>query len=211
MAAIDEQKWSARRAGLGVVMVFALALAACGASATVGATPTPGATASPVVSSTPTSGLTGAIVKVYFSKSPDSENHLSAVFPVNRFAPTRQVETFAVQLLLAGPTPEERATGYYSELSGLLNGPSLCRAVGPVGGPDFTLALNTKGPTPEPGTATLTFCRATLSPGEGTDARVLAELRATLLQFSAIKKVAILTTQGHCFGDLSGQDRCLQQ
>lgn len=192
---------------LGVVLTALLMLAACGASSsTGGATPTTTATSA----TSPTASLTGYSIKVFFSKTPDSENSLNAVFAVNRVSPTSQVETFSVQLLIAGPTPEERATGYYSELNTLFSGSSQCPSVGPVGGPDFTLTLNTKGATAEQGTATLKFCRATLSPGIGADARVLSELRATLLQFATIKKVVILNVQGHCFGDQSTQDTCLK-
>lgn len=196
---------------LGVVLTALLVLAACGtSSSTGGATPTATATLAATSATSPTPALTGYPVKVFFSKTPDSENSLTAVFPVNRVSPTSQVETFSVQLLIAGPTPEERAAGYYSELNSLFNGASLCPSVGPVGGPDFTLTLNTKGRTAEQGTATLKFCRATLSPGIGADARVLADLRATLLQFATIKKVVVLNVQGHCFGDQSTQDLCLK-
>lgn len=191
---------------LGVILTALLLLAACGSTSSAGGGATP--TATPTMSPTP--ALTGYPVKVFFSKTPDSENTMNAVFPVNRVSPTQQVETFSVQLLIAGPTPEERAQGYYSELNALFSGASQCPSLGPVGGPDFTLTLNTKGTTAEQGTATLKFCRATSSPGEGADARVLAELRATLLQFPTIKKVVILDVQGHCFGDLSGQDLCLK-
>ncbi len=205
---IGARRLIARRVSLAAVTAVLLLLAACGSASTGGAAPTSAPTSPPA--STPTPTLTGYPITVYFSKTPDSENNLSAVFPVKRVSPTQQVETFAIQLLIAGPTPVERSAGYYSELNSLLSGASQCRSVGPVGGPDFTLALNTKGTTAEQGTATLRFCRATLSPGEGADARVLAELRATLLQFATIKKVAILNVYGHCFGDLSGQDQCLK-
>jgi hypothetical protein len=200
----------AKRVTFGVIATALLFLVACGVSTTGGTSPTATHVTSPTTSSTGTPSVTGYPIKVFFSKTPDSESTSTAVFPVQRISPTAQVETYAVQLLIAGPTPEERAAGYYSEFNGLLNGPSQCPAVGPIGGPDFTLTLNMKGSTAEQGTATLKLCRATRSPGEGTDARVLAELNATLVQFASIKKVAILTVDGHCLGDLSGMDRCLQ-
>jgi hypothetical protein len=208
---VPARRFCVRRMRLGIILAALLLLAACGSSSTGGTAPTatPPA-ASPTASPTSTPGLKGYPISVYFSKTPDSENNSSAVFPVPRVSPTQQVETFSIQLLIAGPTPEERTAGYYSELNTLFSGASQCPSIGPVGGPDFTLTLNMKGTTAEQGTATLKFCRATLSPGEGVDARVLAEIRATLLQFATIKKVAVLNVQGHCFGDLSGQDRCLQ-
>jgi hypothetical protein len=67
-----------------------------------------------------------------------------------------------------------------------------------------------KGSQAEQGTATLSFCRAISSAGIGTDARIQAEINATLKQFSTIKKVVILTVDGNCFGDQSGMNVCLK-
>ncbi|HEY1387404.1 MAG TPA: hypothetical protein VGF38_02580 [Ktedonobacterales bacterium] len=192
---------------LGSIFTALLVLAACGSSTSTGGT-SPTATATPATS--PTATLAGYPVKVFFSKTPDSENSFNATFPVNRVSPTSQVESYSVQLLIAGPTPEERTEGYYSELNSLFSGASQCPSLGPVGGPDFTLTLNTKGTTAEQGTATLKFCRATLSPGIGADARVLSNLQATLMQFATIKKVVILNVQGNCFGDQTTQNLCLK-
>jgi len=155
------------------------------------------------------STTSGYPVKVFFSKYPDSLND-NAVYPVNRVSPTIAVATFSIQLLIAGPTLSEQQAGYFTELNTLFSGPSNCAAPRPVGGPDFTLTLDTKGSVPEKGTATLKFCRLTTSAGIGADARVMAEINATLKQFSNIKKVVILTRDGHCFGDLSGKDMCLK-
>jgi hypothetical protein len=171
--------------------------------ATLAQTATPIPTASPNVSGYP--------ITVYFSKSPESENSLTAVFPVSRVSPSPQVETFSIQLLIAGPTPEERVAGYYTELGRLFTNGTRCASPSPagLGGPDFTLSLNHKGTKQEQGTATIQFCRGTLSPGIGTDARVTAEIKATLLQFATIKKVVLLDVGGNCFGDESGMNRCL--
>jgi len=144
-------------------------------------------------------------VLVYFSKRPASLNDPTAVFPVQRVAPTAAVATFAIQQLIAGPTASETAAGYFTELATVLqrSEPSNC------GEADFTLTLNKKGSTAEQGTATLQFCRPTSSPGIGADARIKAEITKTLTQFSTITKVVILTRTGHCFGDESGLDPCL--
>jgi hypothetical protein len=72
------------------------------------------------------------------------------------------------------------------------------------------LTLNKRGQKTEQGAATVQFCRTYSSAGVGADARVTAEVTATLKQFSNIKKVVILTTTGHCVGDESGQDMCLK-
>jgi len=149
-------------------------------------------------------------VKVFFSKSPESLNNGSAVYAVNRMSPTIAVGTYAIQLLIAGPTLSERQAGYFTELNTMLSGPSSCSAPLPVGGPDFTLALNKKGTVTQTGTATVKFCRSLNSAGIGADARVTTEINATLKQFPNITKVVILTKDGHCFGDGSGMDLCLR-
>ncbi len=153
-----------------------------------------------------TATATGYPVLVYFSKNPDSYNDSTAVFPVHRTSPTLGVATYAIQQLIAGPTPSEASAGYFTELSTVLQrtGASSC------GGPDFKITLNTRGATPEAGTATLQFCRQTASPGIGADARIKAEIEKTLTQFSNITKVVILLQNGHCFGDESGADLCLR-
>jgi hypothetical protein len=70
--------------------------------------------------------------------------------------------------------------------------------------------LNKKGTVAQTGTATIKFCRSLMSAGIGADARVAAEINATLKQFPNIKQVVILTKEGHCFGDGSGKDLCLR-
>lgn len=157
-----------------------------------------------------TPGVVGTVVQIYFSRFPQSTNNFAKVFPLTRVSPATDPETFAIQLLIAGPTPSERRAGYFSELNSLFTGPSACSAPYPTGGPDFTLRLDRKGSSVARGTATLRFCRPMSSPGIGADARVRAEIVATLTQFARIKKAIILTKEGHCFGDESGMDRCLR-
>ncbi len=197
------------------MLILALLLAACGSDTSsnppAGSTSTTTNTAPKATPAAPTAAATTATtttnhatVKIYFSKSPDSEHNFRAVYPVTRDAPTPAVATYAIQQLIAGPTGSEQNAGYYSELHKALSGPSSCS------GADFTLALDKKGTTDEPGTATIKFCRTLTSGGIGTDARISTEIEMTLKQFSTIKKVVILTNGGHCFGDESGMDRCLQ-
>ena len=170
----------------------------------------PSANAASITHASTSSTVTSYPIKVFFSKYPVSViTNPSAVYPIPRTSPTIAVGTFSIQLLIAGPTLSERAAGYFTELNTMLSGPSNCSAPLPVGGPDFMLTLNMKGPYPETGTATVKFCRTLNSPGIGADARVQAEITATLKQFTNIKKVVILTQDGHCFGDGSGKDLCL--
>jgi hypothetical protein len=195
---------SFRRTLLGLALVAGtLAVAACGTTSGATSTSTPTATA--VVTPT-TSGLTDYPIKVFFSNNPGT----LTVTAVNRVSPTAQVEEFSIQMLIAGPTPEERASGLFSELNDAFSGSSNCAGSLPVDGPDFTLTLNMKGSTPEQGTATLKFCRTTLLAGEGTGFRITAEINATLKQFSSIKKVVILNSSGNCFADLKTGNDCLK-
>lgn len=199
-----------------LLAVVTLAVSACAAStgdagsstatlAQATATPTIQLTTQPTEDTTPQAPVTptsvpGYRIKVYFSKFPDSLQDSTAVFPVDRISPTIAVATYSIQLLIAGPTLGEQGEGYFSELNSILTGPSTCKGSHPTGGPDFTITLNTNGSTPEQGTATLQFCRATQSPGIGADARIVTEITATLTQFANIKKVVILTVDGHQFG-----------
>ncbi len=200
-----------------VLALFVVTLSACSGSITPSANVTtapPSAIVatrtSQTIAVTTAQTATSFPVKVFFSKFPDSVNtNFAAVFPVNRVSPTSAVGTFAIQLLIAGPTLDERNAGYFSELNSMLGGASNCSAPHPIGGPDFTLTLNKKGTQNEKGTATLQFCRVTSSAGIGADARVQAQINATLKQFSSIQKVVILTQSGSCFGDESGQNHCL--
>lgn len=179
-------------------LLFMLALSGCGSNLLT--TANADTAVHTQVSSAPTA--TGYPIKVYFSKNPDSFNNFHAVYAVARTSPTIAVATYSIQLLIAGPTLSERNAGYFSELNSLLTGPSNCSAPIPTGGPDFTLTIKS-------GTATLQFCRATESPGIGADARVTAEIDATLKQFSNIKNVVILTQNGNCFGSEMGKNACL--
>ncbi len=128
------------------------------------------------------------------------------MFPVQRVSPTPAVAPYALEQLIAGPTPAEKGAGYFTELTTVFHhsDPSSC------GEADFTLTPDQRGGTPEPGTGTLQFCRPTTAPGIGADARITAEITRTLTQFATITKVVILNRNGDCFGDLSGLNRCLQ-
>lgn len=207
--------------GISFCILFAFVLSACSANGSSGAnanttrttTTTTVARTSPAATTSFSSEATTTNypIKVFFSKYPTSvTSDPTAVYPVDRISPTLAVATYSIQLLIAGPTLDEQKAGYFTELNTLLSGPSKCSGPLPVGGPDFTVALDKKGSVTQKGTATLQFCRSTTSPGIGADARVKAEIDATLKQFSTIKNVVILTQSGHCFGDESGMDQCLK-
>src|SRR6266487_328493 len=193
-----------------LVMISGFTLCAFLVSACSGNLPA-SASATSIVNTSTASHATSYPVKVFFSRWPESVGtDFSAVYAVDRISPTIAVGTFSLQLLIAGPTLSEQQAGYFTELNTMLSGPSNCSAPRPVGGPDFTLTLDKKGTFSQTGTATVKFCRSVISPGIGADARVTAEINATLKQFPRIKQVVILTEDGHCFADLSGKDLCLK-
>jgi hypothetical protein len=147
-------------------------------------------------------------VKVFFSKHPESDNSVQAVFAIKRISADGKVATYATQQLIAGPTASEKTQGYYTELASALTGASNCS------GADVQITLDTHSDTKtgtssaEPGTAILKFCRATRLAGDLTGGRIKAQLNATLTRFATIKKVQVLTNTGQCFDDASGQDIC---
>ena len=153
-------------------------------------------TSASAVAQAPAAKSGGAPIRVYFSRHPDSEATFTAVSPVKRIAPDRGVAAAALAELIDGPTTEERAAGYYSELGRALSGPSSCD------GRDFQLSIRD-------GVATVRFCRSMTSAGIGQDARIRSQIEATLTQFSTIRSVRLLGADGHCLFDESGQDRCL--
>jgi hypothetical protein len=137
-------------------------------------------------------------IQVFFSRHPESDGDFEAVFPVARTAPDAGVAAAALEALIAGPTPDERAAGYFSELGLMLHGASDC------GDRDFALRL-------EDGLATLRFCREVSSAGIGQDARVMSALNATLRQFRTIERARILDRDGDCLFDMSAENRCLRE
>jgi len=143
-----------------------------------------------------TTGETAREVKVYFSRHPESDADMTAVFPVTRTAPDAGVARAALQALVAGPTQAETDAGYFSELGSMLVGPSSC------GADDATIRISD-------GAATVRFCRDVRSAGIGQDARAQSAINATLKQFSTIQRVRLLTREGDCLFDMSGENRCL--
>lgn len=206
---------SSRRVPLIIAAVLSLLatllVAACSSSSpSAQSTNTPGGVASvttkpqPNPTATATSPSGPYPVLVYFSRHPDSDNDPTKVFAVQRQSPTLGVATFAINQLIAGPTAAEQSQGLYTPLPESLTGSSNC------GGADFKITLDHRGTKPETGTATLQFCRTTSLAGDLTGPRIKAEITKTLTQFSNIKQVVILTKDGACFDDLSGQNACLK-
>lgn len=180
--------------------LLTLLVAACGGSSTAG----PTATATPT-STTPTS----ATIKVFFSKHPETDTNLTAVVPVTRTTSASTVQdqaTFAMRQLIVGPTSAEASAGFFTDLTRFIAGAD----ASDCGGADFTITPNMRGTTPETGTLTIRFCRTLFLGGIGDDARIGAELQATLLQFASVKAAVVLNKGGNCFGDLTTQNNCLK-
>jgi sporulation and spore germination protein len=183
-----------RRAALVVALsLVALIVAACGAATSPGADATPTATAAE------------ATVKVYFSKSPESDSNPAAVFAVSRTVSSADPLTAALEEVMKGPTTAEQAQGYYSALSGALALISTCSGEFR----DFDLTYDHRGPTPQPGTLTFQFCRRVDIRGDLDGPRIQAMIRQTAMRFSQIKDIVILNQNGGCFDDLQGANACL--
>ena len=197
---ICPQRGRSRVAWLGggaAALLVALLLAGCTAT---GVIITPTDTAGPGASATATATTATSIpVKVYFSKHPETDSNVAAVFPVDRTSPTTGVATYAIQQLIQGPTASETASGYFTELAASLTGTSNC------GGADFTYTIDSATHT-----GTLQFCRQTQLAGDLVGPRIKAQINATLRQFPNVTKVIILNSTGHCFDDLQGADSCLR-
>ncbi|HEY7126545.1 MAG TPA: hypothetical protein VH540_21585 [Ktedonobacterales bacterium] len=180
---------------------FAFFIVACG---TTSVTPKVTATTAPTATSTPGSQT----FKVFFTHHPESDNDPTVVFAVERLSPVGKDQPFyALVELFKGPTADERTTGYYSPFDAQMGLISYCSG----DFKDFTLAMDQRGTIPEPGTATVTFCRTVTIPGELAGGRMQAVVNATLLQFSEVKKVVLLTHEGECFNDLRGDNQCLSR
>lgn len=140
---------------------------------------------------------TTAAIQVFFSRHPESDDDFGAVFPVERVVSAGRVEQAALEALIGGPTAREQALGYFSELGQMLTGSSACA------GQDFIMTL-------ENGIATVRFCRPVSSAGVGQDVRAHVQIDATLTQFPTVRQVRLLSVEGHCLFDASGQDQCLE-
>lgn len=134
-------------------------------------------------------------VKVFFPQTPDGDTQIGEVEPVWRSTDRIDGAEFAIEQLIAGPTPEERERGLRDEI--LLTGESNC------GGENFTLSIS------DAAEARLQFCRGVISAGIGQDVRIRNAIESTLQQFSTVEKVIILNQYGDCFKDLSGENLCL--
>lgn len=140
-------------------------------------------------------GQTSYEVKVYFGKHPDSDDDPTKVFPVTRTGKDLGLAKFALEQLIAGPTPAEKTAGYYSSVK--LLGASNCE------GEDFTITIIS-------GKATVKFCKQVEALGVIADGRATVQLETTLKQFSTVNKVVLLTKDNNCLFDESGLDRCKQ-
>lgn len=134
-------------------------------------------------------------VKVFLPKKPQSDNNFSYVEPVTRTTQSQNLARFAIEQAIAGPTKAETQKGFARAIQ--LSGSSNCAK-------DFKLSISQ-------GAARLQFCRTIVSAGAGDDARATSSLTATLKQFRGVKSLTILDKNGNCFGDMSGENRCLSK
>ncbi|MCL1463437.1 GerMN domain-containing protein [Argonema galeatum] len=134
-------------------------------------------------------------VKVFFPNYSRNTTDLGHVEPVLRTTQRRDLSRFAIEQLIVGPTSNETRMGFIKPIQ--FRGSSNC-------GSDFTLSISS-------GVARIKFCKIIPSAGIGDDARVTSSIKATLKQFSTVKSVIILTKEGDCLGDMSGENLCLRR
>ncbi|MEC4807259.1 MAG: GerMN domain-containing protein [Jaaginema sp. PMC 1080.18] len=139
----------------------------------------------------PNSPATERRLKVYFPKL--DPNEFGAVEPVWRKTASTGVARFAIEQLLAGPTPDEQHQGLRDSFE--LSGSSNC-------GEDFQIGI-------ENGVARLQFCRQLTYGGVGDVAGMTYAIENTLKQFDSVNQVMILDRSGNCWADESGANNCL--
>jgi hypothetical protein len=167
-----------------------------------------GTTTSPGANTTATVSPTASTVTVFFTRHPDSDTDPTKVFALTRTTIATSVPgkaSAALDELFKGPTADERAQNYYSPFDGQLALQSFC----PGEFRTFELTVDHRGPTPEPGTVTVQFCRRVDIPGDLDGPRMAAMVTATVMQFPQFKHLVILNYQGNCFDDLRGANACL--
>jgi len=119
-----------------------------------------------------TSGET-MVVKPFFAKNEITGSTCSVVFPVDRVVlKTEAVARAALEELLKGPTQEEKAQGYYSNINPGVKIQSLTIDANGTAKADFSSELETTGGS----------CRVT---------EIRSEINFTLKQFPTVKNVII--------------------
>jgi hypothetical protein len=151
----------------------------------------------------PTKKTTPNTVNIYFSKTPDSNTDVTKVSAVQRTTERSDIEVFAIEEYIKGPTEGEIVRGYLQVLK--LAADSNC------GEKDFTLEISTKGK------ATLQFCKTIqlkqglgASSGNTDEARIKSGLEMTLQGLSKITSTTLLTKDKTCIGDNTSTNACLK-
>jgi hypothetical protein len=164
--------------------------------ATPEATPSVSVTITPTASISATPSISGETkqLKVFFSKVPESNDDFMYAQWFYRTTRRDDVGAFVIEQLIAGPTAGEQSLGAFTPLK--FSGDSNCS------GKDFTLVIG------DDKKATVTFCKQVVTAGIGDDARIKNTVSYNLKQFATIENVVILTSDGNCFGDLSGLNQC---
>ena len=120
---------------------------------------------------------------IYFPRLDADGSQSKVVYPLDRQSPEADLARHAVEQLLVGPTPQERADGYFTALE--LHGESNC------GGDDFKL-------TRDDGSLTLRFCRTVQYENQAGLDLTESQINKTLLGLDQVEDVTILTRSGDC-------------
>lgn len=147
--------------------------------------------------SQPDEAITPSSVTVFFSKTPESNEDPSKVYPVDRQFRSEEgtITHSGLSAVIAGPTAEEKAQGYFGGI--LLTGDSK------HDGQDFGLTV-------EQDTARFQFLREKENRGSVEDSRERSQLTATIQYLTGATRVILLDQDGNCLYESGGQNACLR-
>ena len=111
----------------------------------------------------------------------------------------KDVGTFAVEQIIAGPSLSETASGHQPTFGEGRFGVIASEASN-CGDKNFTLSINSDK------LAIVKFCRGVTLTGDMSGSVITEQITRTLKQFPSIQKVAVLNKYGSCFNDMKGAE-----
>jgi hypothetical protein len=138
-----------------------------------------------------------AIIKVaLFNQTRFVNNQQDYIQDVTRKTTRKDVGTFAIEQIIAGPSASEKSLGFVPTFGTgthvMFSGESSCN------GKDFTLTIS------DDKVGIVKFCRQTMLSGDMSGGIVVSQITKTLKQFPTIKQVAVLNNRNSCFDDMKG-------
>jgi hypothetical protein len=137
------------------------------------------------ISSTASSISTAKALQVFYSKDPASTTIPKTTFGLARTTSRTDIEMFALENLMSGPSQAERTLGYYTPINMWGTGGPSCNMQ------NFTLTITNKK-------ADVKMCVSLVLTVPGADQRIKYTLNDTLLQFPTITSVGLKDMSGNC-------------